>query len=79
MEIEKTITILDCQKVLDKHHKKKGDSWKTCDIQDLRNKLDEEFKEYLSIHISDAEEEYKELLDVINVATMLAERLRGKK
>lgn len=76
MDIKETITIMDCQEVLNKHSKKKGDSWKTCDIQFLRNKLVEEIDEFGVLPLEYKEEQYKELLDIINVATMLAERLR---
>ena len=67
---------MDCQEVLDKHSKKKGESWKTCDIDFLREKLEEEVQEWKDIPFRQLEEEYNELIDIINVATMLAERLR---
>lgn len=76
MKIKETITIMDCQEVLNRHRKKKGKSWKTCDIDFLREKLEEEIQEWKDIPFGQLEEEYNELIDIINVATMLAERLR---
>lgn len=77
MEIKETITIMECQEVLDKHQKKKGDTWKTCHINFLKQKLDEEYNEWSNSPEGDLEIEYWEVIDIINVATMLAERLRG--
>lgn len=78
MKIKDTQTIKDCQKVFNCHNKDKGNSWKKCAIDFLRDKLDEEYQEFEQAYHRDYDEEhqYEELLDVINVAVMLAERLR---
>lgn len=52
---------------------KYGESWKHVSIKELTNKFVEEYTEW---NTSDEDkEEYKELLDIINVALMLATRI----
>lgn len=55
--------------------KEYGHSWKTMDMQKLYNRLDEELLEFDNCG-EDVEATYNELLDVINVCTMLASRLK---
>lgn len=52
---------------MDKHQKMKGDSWKTCDIEFLEDKLSEEMTEYVFSKCEDK----AELIDIANVAMML--------
>jgi hypothetical protein len=59
-----------------KDGKCKGDSWRDCDIGWLDIKLAEEFSEYLFSGSGGKDRNRKELLDVINVAAMLAARLK---
>lgn len=75
MKIIDTKTLFDCQEVLNKHQKKKGDSYKTCSIEYLQQKVIEEYNEYI---MAGRTTEYKELLDLINVSIMLAERLKNR-
>ena len=51
-----------------------GESWKSMEFWQLEKRLEEEFKEYQQA--DNQLMEYHELIDVINVACMLAERLR---
>lgn len=59
------------------HRKAKGDSWQEMDIRDLRSRLSTEFAEWVGCKDAGLCE-YNELLDVVNMALMLAQRLRGK-
>ena len=52
---------------MDKHQKNKGDSWKTCDIEFLEDKLQEEMAEYTRSNCEDK----AELIDIANIAMML--------
>ena len=67
--------LIDAQRVFAEHAKTKGESWRTCDIQFLRDKLVEEHLEWTKV--GDTLIEYGELLDVLNVVLMLASRLRA--
>jgi predicted house-cleaning noncanonical NTP pyrophosphatase (MazG superfamily) len=60
---------------LDQNQDKKGDSWVTCDMNFLENKLLEELHEYYDAesHMS----KRRELIDVANVCMMLATRHFG--
>ena len=62
----------DCLEVLEKHILK-GDSWKTCNVNHLRDKLKEEFNEVRTA--TTLEDEAYELLDLINIAIMFRKRL----
>lgn len=53
--------------------KEYGESWKTMELWQLRDRLQEELKEYQEA--DNLIEEYFELIDVINVALMLATRM----
>lgn len=68
--------IADAAKVYEKHKAKKGDSWRTMSILALDDKLTEEYEEQHQMIMR--EEKYWELIDLINVALMLAERIRIK-
>jgi len=50
-----------------------GDSWKKMPLEHLYNRLDEEFFEFSN---SKPSEEYGELIDIINIALMLATRIK---
>ena len=78
MKIKETLTLIDCQKVLNYHSNKKGDSWKIVPIDFLKLRLNEEYKEWVDCK-EDLKREYCELIDIINIAVMLAERLRKEK
>jgi len=65
--------IQDAHLIYQKHKVKKGESWKELNIVFLEKKLDEKIKEFKESY---APKEYEELLDVINVALMLAVRLK---
>lgn len=57
---------------LDLNQEEKGDSWATCDINFLENKLLEEIKEYLDEQRHGRKSE--ELADIANVCMMLYHR-----
>jgi len=55
-----------------------GDSWESMTIEELCDRLGEEINEFCdAIEVSE-EEAYNESLDVVNVALMIAERMRRK-
>jgi len=56
------------ENTMKKHDKKKGDSWKTEDVDWLRAKLVEEFEEYFDTF------DKKELVDIANMCMMLYNR-----
>ena len=58
-----------------KNHKEKGDSWETMPIKFLENKFEEELKEFRES--SGRKDTYQELIDVLIVGLMLANRLKG--
>lgn len=58
-----------CKRIFKKHNKTKGDSWKTCNIKILQEKLIEEFNEWYI-----TKTDINELADIINVALMLMAR-----
>lgn len=68
------------EEVMSMNDPKKGESWKTCSIEFLEQKLDEEYSEYrkegdfISDFCLDPE---KELVDIANVCMMLWNRLKG--
>lgn len=67
--------LADADAIYQKHKAKKGEGWKDCDIDFLkREKLPEEYEEFWKAE--SRQEQYKELLDIINVALMLAKRLK---
>ena len=68
--------LLDAQKIYDEHTKTKGESWRICNVQFLRDKLVEEYLEWT--RVGDTAMEYKELLDILNVILMLTSRLQAK-
>ena len=51
-----------------KRHEKKGDSWKTCDVEFLKNKLYEEFDVWVNSG------DKHELIDIANICMMLFNR-----
>jgi len=55
---------------------KYGESWKTMPIDKLRERLNQEYSEWSNC--SD-DTEFSELLDIINLACMVARRLGGEK
>ena len=63
----------EAELVYQTHQPEKSDSWRTCDIQFLENKLVGEVKEFKDASLVDGK--YKEILDVINIALMLGVRL----
>ena len=64
------------ENTMKKYDKKKGDSWKTCDIRFLKNKLLEEVVEFLDTYHKECPESYdkKELVDIANICMMLYNR-----
>lgn len=63
---------LEMEKILLKHDKKKGDSWKTCDIKYLENKLEEEFREWKNTSVP--LNKGVEVIDIANICMMLWHR-----
>ena len=63
---------MSMQATMRKHQKKKGDSWKDCDIVYLENKLVEEIEEYQKDY------EPHELVDIANMCMMLWNRKMWK-
>lgn len=59
-----------------KNKRGKQDSWKTCPVDFLEEKFNEELKEFNEA--KGMRNTYPELLDVILVGLMLAERIRTK-
>jgi NTP pyrophosphatase (non-canonical NTP hydrolase) len=57
------------------HDAEKGDSWKTCEIDYLRQKLCEEVAEALNVRTNNIQQS-EELADVVAVCAMLSARLR---
>ena len=64
--------VMQMEVILNKHEKEKGNSWTTCDIQFLENKLKEELLEYQKEDKPLAKAE--ELVDVANMYMMLYNR-----
>jgi hypothetical protein len=64
--------VLEMEKVLAKHDKNKGDSWKDCDIKFLENKLKEEFDEWNSL--DNRHKKGDETIDIANICMMLWHR-----
>lgn len=71
------------EKVMSRNDKEKGDSWKTCDMDFLVNKLKEEIREWEEDN--DYNERYglspadmEELVDIANVCMMLFQRIKEK-
>ncbi len=60
----------EMEKIMKKHDKKKGDTWKTVSINFLKGKLIEEFDEYIVYENTD------ELVDIANICMMLWHRLK---
>lgn len=78
-----------CHRIIVANFNEKGDSWQTCDLNFLLQKLAEEFseiilasKEIYSVNRDQQDDTLakaelrKELADLINVASMLHQRLR---
>jgi len=63
----------EAELVYQTHEPEKGDSWRTCDIQFLEDKLADEVREVQNATLVDGK--FKEILDVINIALMLGVRL----
>jgi hypothetical protein len=68
--------IKEAKEIYEKNEVEKGNSWETMPVFMLDEKLTEEYKEQLNA--VSLKNKYAELLDLINVAMMLAERLRRK-
>lgn len=69
--------ILDFAKEMDVvmniHENQKRDTWKTCEVEFLENKLIEEYKEWRSSTIEPAK---KEIIDIANICMMLHHRYK---
>lgn len=61
----------EMERVLKLHDKNKGDSWKTCDVMYLDNRLKQEYREWDLTPKCDN----KELVDVANMCMMIWNRL----
>jgi len=68
MKNEMYLFVTAMENTLEKHQKKKGDSWKDCDIEFLENKLVEEYNEW-----KDSKDKH-ELVDIANICMMLYNR-----
>lgn len=60
--------VMAMETTLKRHEKAKGDSWKTCDITFLENKLIEECNEWAET------KDKHELVDIANICMMLFNR-----
>jgi len=60
----------EMESVLKAHDEDRGDSWKTCDIDFLQTRLEDEVQEYKQF------EDFSELLDIANFCMMLWWRSR---
>ena len=60
--------VMAMESTLKRHEKAKGDSWKTCDIKFLENKLEEEYLEWAG------NKDKHELVDIANICMMLFNR-----
>lgn len=61
----------EMESIMRLHDKKKGDSYKTCEINFLRRKLAEEFSEWAYPCIEDGDTEKYEVVDIANICMML--------
>lgn len=68
--------LTDALKVYESHRAVKNESWRTIKMGYLAAKLSVEWNEFIKSETID--QDYKEILDMINVALMLGERLRMK-
>ena len=59
----------EMEKIMKEHDSKKGDSWKTCDIDFLVDKLGTEIKEWID------SAKHEELVDISNICMMLWNRI----
>lgn len=66
--------LVSCKKKYNSKLKEYGESWKTCDLDFLRNRLDGEYREWTNEDTN----EYEELIDIINISLMLAKRISHK-
>lgn len=68
--------LMDCNYVYLMHKGYKGETWKKLSLYRLRGLVLKEIDEYITEN--KLENQYKELLDLINVCLMLATRIRPK-
>jgi len=61
---------IEMDKTMNKHQRRKGNSWKTCSLDFLKHKLVEEFNEYCK-----DTNDRKELIDIANMCMMLYNRI----
>ena len=61
---------IEMDKIMNKHQHKKGNSWKTLDIDFLKTRLVQEFNEYCK-----DTNDRKELIDIANMCMMLYDRI----
>lgn len=66
----------DLDKAYEKNKKEKGDSWKKINPNELFDKFDEELKEFKEAQYM--KDTYQELVDVLLVGMMLAQRIKLK-
>ena len=68
--------LMEAARVYAMHREAKGDSWQEMDIDRIRSLLRGEVLEWRWVrNLGNKTREYNELLDIINVALMLAQRL----
>ena len=74
----------EMERVMSENDKEKGDSWKTCDIEFLVDKLEEEieewkegndYREHYALMPYNLDSHKKELVDMANVCMMIWHRL----
>ena len=71
------VVTLDAKDLYREKEKQYSDSWRDMSGLDILNRLKEEYNELeLDITFGFTESSYKECLDVINVATMLAHKIK---
>ncbi len=66
----------DLDKAYEKNKKEKEDSWKKINPNELFDKFDEELKEFKEAQYM--KDTYQELVDVLLVGMMLAQRIKPK-
>lgn len=71
--------LMEAARVYAMHREAKGDSWQEMDIHELRKILSTAVIEWFTAYVDEDKNEYNELLDIINVALMLAQRLFEEK
>lgn len=68
----------DCEEKYERKKAKYGESWKTMPIKELKERLKEEYEEYDFNKDKHWKIVYDELIDIRNLASMIADRIKGE-